>query len=181
LEGYTVANQKVIMSFRIDESLRAAAHAMADEEKRTTSNFMEVLIQREQERKNGNEITLDTVLMEVRRIWDFLLLQSKPKPKDSSDTDKKQRVIEELLALELPETLSHETWLRWIVYRKKQRYHWDVETAKGLLDRWEEAENDGSSLDELVELAMQRGWKDAVYDKPNQEATKTHWYQEGIR
>ena len=176
-----MANQKVIMSFRIDESLRAAAHAMADEEKRTTSNFMEVLIQREQERRNGGEVTMSTLLMEVRRIWDFMLMQSQPKPKDKSDAVRKQQVLDEVLALDLPETLSPEVWQRWVVYRKKQRYQWDVETAKGLLDRWEEAEARGSSLDDLVDLAMQRGWKDAVYEKQSQDESKPNWYQVGVK
>jgi hypothetical protein len=37
-------------------------------------------------------------------------------------------------------------------------------------------------LDDLVELAMQRGWKDAVYEKQSeQNNNQPHWFQVGIK
>jgi hypothetical protein len=152
LEGYTVANQKVIMSFRIDESLREAAHAMADEEKRTTSNFMEVLIQREQERRKGDEVTLDTLLMEVRRVWDFLLKQSQPKPKTRSKGPS-------AYDMDFEEWLDADDWKRWIDHLHKLGDHPNHYKASLHFEQLGSLYDDGYDPSEIIDDLIARGVK----------------------
>jgi hypothetical protein len=177
-------DRKVPVMVRMDEGLRDRAKLFAKHEQRSLSNYLEALMIREEDRRMSDEAKLDVLLSEVRKLCEIMhyktqadkeVKEAKPK------SNEKKRILDEVFALELPETLSLEVWKRWVIYRVKQRYQWDVETAKGLLDRWEDAESRGSSLDDLVELAMQRGWKDAVYEKQNQDESKPNWYQVGVK
>lgn len=155
-----------IVSFRMEDNLRDALRAWAQEENRTISNFMESLLLREGERRDGKEVTLDSFRGEILDRLDRMLAgMQKQKQSRKTAIEREQAVLEEVLALEMPSTLSPESWQQWILYqRKKYSNKPDVATANAILDRWQEAANNGHNLDNLVAIAIQRGNKDAVYE-----------------
>jgi hypothetical protein len=146
-----MANQKVIMSFRIDEALREAAHAMADEEKRTTSNFMEVLIQREQERRKGSEANLETVLMEVRRVWDFMLKQSQPR---SRNTNKGPTAYDMDFS---DEWIEPEDWKRWVDHLHKMGVRLNHYSAGLQFNQLRSLYEDDYDIEEVIDDLIERG------------------------
>lgn len=163
--------EKATISFRIDECLRDAVRGWARDEQRTTSNFMESLLYREKARRDGSTVTLDSLDMKLERLLGFHTIQPKQVKAKSSDSSRDREVLEQVLAIDRPETLSEEVWKTWVIHlRAKRNNKLDVATAQKILERWQLAEDNGYDLDELVELAIQRNHSDAVYeshiDKP---------------
>src|SRR5574343_442208 len=85
-------------------------------------------------------------------------------------------VVKKILDLELPESLSSETWNEWVIYRKKKGASLTVELARELLERWMEHDDDGDDVDDAVKIAMQRGYNDAFYEKNRKKEEKPYWF-----
>lgn len=169
---------KVVMAFRVDRNLREAIHHYAKEETRTVANWLESLVIREHQRRQGNVVTLESLDEKVDRLFDAN--NKSRRQKNSLSTEKKENKknseLQKIFDLELPESLSSETWNEWVIYRKKKGASLTVELARELLERWMEHDDDGDDVDDAVKIAMQRGYNDAFYEKNRKKEEKPYWF-----
>lgn len=171
---------KVVLSFRVNRDLRDRAHKIARSESRTLANWYELILTREVQKREGKESSLEDKLDYICDKLDLIREHTKNiKPTSKSSENKESNVgreLQQIFELDLPETLSLESWKKWIIYKRRKRHYLTVESAKGLLERWEEADYCGNDLDELVSYAMQAGNNDAVYEKHLKKKEKPYWH-----
>lgn len=153
-----------IISFRIDDGLREKVRSWSALEHRTISNFMEALLHRESELRDGDVVTLESLDVKLERLLGLQAAQTKPVKVKEPRNERDREVLEQVLALDIPNSLSREVWKNWVIRLRKRNNKLDVVTAQAILARWEKAEDNGYDLDELVELATQRNYSDAVFD-----------------
>lgn len=153
-----------IISFRIDDGLREKVRSWSALEHRTISNFMEALLHRESELRDGEVVTLESLDVKLDRLLSLQSAQTKPAKVKEHRNERDREVLEQVLALAIPNSLSREVWKNWVIRLRKRNNKLDVVTAQAILTRWEKAEDNGYDLDELVELAIQRNYSDAVWD-----------------
>lgn len=171
---------KVVMSFRVDRELREAIHRYAKSEHRTAANWVEAVLLRELQQRSGHVVTLESVdhkielmLEEFRGIKKDVTVVKKKATKQEKKANNEDDELQKVLDLELPDTLSYEMWKDWVIYlREKRKNKLTVKLATEILERWKEADENGWDLDELVQLAIQRKWSDAVWEKHINEERK---------
>src|SRR5574343_937869 len=174
-----MAYDKVVLSFRVNRDLRDRAHKIARLEARTLANWYELIVLREVQKREGKESTLED---KFDYICDKLYLiredtKNIKSPRKQVSNEKKENKsnneLQQVLDLELPDTLSYEMWKDWNLYLiEKRGNRLTVKLATEILERWQEADENGWDLDELVQLAIQRKWSDAVWEKHLNEERK---------
>ena len=157
------------IALKIDERMRDNLKLWAKLEGRSMSSYVEVLLLREEERRSGKAVTLETLREDVSDVREALRdldeeVMAMRLRKASVRAVKRSDDLSAVLALPLPETLPSDVWGEWVMYSCKKGNRLSVEVAEKLLARWAMAESVGRDLGDLVEVAMQRGYRDAVFD-----------------
>ena len=146
---------KVIVSFRIDSSLKEMINNWAHEERRTVANFIEDMIHREHDRRNGEEITLEKLDKKLDKLLSFFSENKKRSTKNDKPKEKKETAYD---AWEDVGVCTKESWYQWIdhlhklnvhpnCYEAKMRYF--NELCKFSKERWD--------CDHLIECIIERG------------------------
>lgn len=176
---------KLVMSLRIEREIKDILQGLADKEGRSLSSYLEqiILMMRDREllkEKNALDVCADWFSMLANKM-DVLILQTAGKKvkEKSGDTQRQKEQLERVLQLELPESLPAEVWKRWVIHlRTRKGNRLDVERATAILERWARADANGYDLEDLVEVAMQRNYADAVFEShlEPREVEKPWWH-----
>ncbi len=174
---------KVVVSIRIDSDSKELWRRLAEKEGRSLGGYLDRVIALMEARDLLNDastmdVIADRLVTISNRLEEMILQGSKKMVKvKESKVQRGQEILEQVLALELPSSLTPAVWQKWVIrLRVKRNNHLDVATATAMLERWELAQENGYDLDELVELAIQRNNADAVYeshiDQPKREGKR---------
>jgi hypothetical protein len=173
--------KNVSMTLRVDESVKRIWKDLAEKEGRSLASYIErvILMMRDREllmESSALDVIADRLVTISNRLEEMTLQNSKKfvkanESKRERDRERDRELLDQVISLDLPESLTLEAWKTWVIYlRAKKNNKLDVATAKKILERWQLAEDNGYDLDELVEIAIQRNNADAVYeshiDKP---------------
>lgn len=150
-----------IISFRIDDGLREKVRSWSALEHRTISNFMEALLHRESELRDGDVVTLESLDVKLERLLGGLqAAQTKPvkvkkvAPPPAVDAEQ-----------ELPDYLDKELWADWVEYRSKSGKPVLPSTIKYSIRKMEKAHANGWDVNELLTEALAKQWQGFVFDK----------------
>lgn len=105
-----------VVSFRMDKDLVMAVRGLAKTEHRTLANFMTNLINREMQRREGKEVSLESMDIRLEKIENSI---------EQLKTQKKKRKVEngesvfEMDFENHPDVVSEEAWKSWIVHLRK--------------------------------------------------------------
>lgn len=173
--------KNVSMTLRIDEAVKRIWKDLAEREGRSLASYIErvILMMRDREllmESSALDVIADRLVTISNRLEEMTLQNSKKvvkanESKRERDRERDRELMDNVISLDLPESLTPEAWKNWVIFlRVKRGNKLDVATAQKILERWQLAEDNGYDLDELVELAIQRNHSDAVYeshiDKP---------------
>lgn len=171
----------VSVTIRMDEEAKGMWRELADKEGRSLGGYLERVLTWMKDREllmeaSALDVIADRLVTISNRLEEMTLQNSKKvvKANDSKrerDRERDRELMDNVISLDLPESLTPEVWKNWVIFlRVKRNNKLDVATAQKILERWQLAEDNGYDLDELVELAIQRNHSDAVYeshiDKP---------------
>lgn len=165
----------ISVTIRIGEEIKEIWKRLAKKENRSLANYLAILLLREEDYEKGNSVTLESLNNKLDLIReDTKNIKRTSKPASNEKKENKYRdELQQVLDLELPDTLSYEMWKDWVIYlREKRKNKLTVKLATEILERWKEADENGWDLDELVQLAIQRKWSDAVWEKHINEERK---------
>lgn len=170
----------ISVTVRIGEEIKEIWKRLAKKENRSLANYLARLLIREEDYEKGNSVTLESLNNKLDLIREDTKNIKRPSKQVSNENkeNKGRDELQQVLDLELPDTLSYEMWKDWVIYlREKRKNKLTVKLAMAMLERWVEADDNGWDLDELVQLAMQRGWSDAVWDQhlKEREEAKPFW------
>ena len=173
-----------VVALRLEENMRTKLRKWSKEDNRTISSFMNTMLLREDERRSGRVVTLESLHGDLRSMTEVLkaLRDEVVELRERLPTRSARRPNElpEVFDLPLPDTLPIETWKEWVIYLRKKGHVLTVDLARKLLERWTAAELEGHDLGDLVEVAMQRGYRDAVFDShfTSGNETQNEWWKE---
>lgn len=162
--------KNVSMTIRINEDVKLVWKELAEKQGRSLAGYLERIILMMKDREllmdvGAIDVIADRLVTLSNRMEELVLQNSKKITKVKESRNERDReVLEQVLALDIPNSLSREVWKNWVIRLRKRNNKLDVVTAQAILDRWEKAEDNGYDLDELVELATQRNYSDAVFD-----------------
>jgi hypothetical protein len=163
--------KKVVISFRIDVGLRDLVGLWAKEERRTLANFMEDLIHREQERRDGKEITLEDVYRAINTIKQQCDKFSESKKRNSTNKEEK------LTAYDVWEdcgVCKKESWDNLIKHYHEIGLHLNYELAKKRhFNKLRKFREDKWDCEQIIEYIIEGGWKSVFV--PNE------WIKEELR
>lgn len=161
----------VPVSVRIDEKSKALWRELADKEGRSLGGYLERVLTWMKDREllmeaSALDVIADRLVTISNRLEEITLHNHKKTTKEHGSKERGSReILEQVLALELPSSLTSEAWKKWVLHlRMKKNNKLDVATAQAILERWTMAQDNGYDLEELVEIAIQRNTADAVYD-----------------
>ncbi len=165
-----MAGNTVSVTIRVNEESKALWRELADKEGRSLGGYLERVLTWMKDREllmeaSALDVIADRLVVISNRLEEMSLQNSKKSVKVKESRNERDReVLEQVLALDIPSSLSREVWKNWVIRLRKRNNKLDVVTAQAILARWEKAEDNGYDLDELVELATQRNYSDAVFD-----------------
>lgn len=165
----------ISVTIRISEEIKEIWKRLAKKENRSLANYLARLLIREEGYEKGNSVTLESLNNKLDLIREDTKNIKRPSKQVSNENkeNKGRDELQQVLDLELPDTLSYEMWKDWVIYlREKRKNKLTVKLATEILERWQEADENGWDLDELVQLAIQRKWSDAVWEKHLNEERK---------
>lgn len=165
----------ISVTIRISEEIKEIWKRLAKKENRSLANYLARLLIREEDYEKGNSVTLESLNNKLDLIREDTKNIKRPSKQVSNENkeNKGRDELQQVLDLELPDTLSYEMWKDWVIYlREKRKNKLTVKLATEILERWQEADENGWDLDELVQLAIQRKWSDAVWEKHLNEERK---------
>lgn len=165
----------ISVTIRIDEEVKEIWKRLAKKENRSLANYLARILLREEDYETGNSVTLESLDNKLDLIREDTKNIKRPgKPVSNEKKENKNRdELQQVLDLELPDTLSYEMWKDWNLYLiEKRGNRLTVKLATAMLERWQEADDNGWDLDDLVQEAMYRKWSDAVWDKHINEERK---------
>lgn len=165
----------ISVTIRISEEIKEIWKRLANKENRSLANYLARLLIREEGYEKGNSVTLESLNNKLDLIREDTKNIKRPSKQVSNENkeNKGRDELQQVLDLELPDTLSYEMWKDWVIYlREKRKNKLTVKLATEILERWQEADENGWDLDELVQLAIQRKWSDAVWEKHLNEERK---------
>lgn len=165
-----MAGNAVSVTIRVDEESKMLWRELADKEGRSLGGYLERVLNWMKDREllmeaSALDVIADRLVVISNRLEEITLQNSKKITKVKESRNERDReVLEQVLALDIPNSLSRDVWKNWVIRLRKRNNKLDVVTAQAILARWEKAEDNGYDLDELVELAIQRNYSDAVFD-----------------
>jgi len=165
-----MAGNVVSVTIRVDEESKMLWRELADKEGRSLGGYLERVLTWMKDREllmeaSALDVIADRLVVISNRLEEITLQNSKKITKVKESRNERDReVLEQVLALDIPNSLSRDVWKNWVIRLRKRNNKLDVVTAQAILARWEKAEDNGYDLDELVELAIQRNYSDAVWD-----------------
>ena len=165
----------ISVTIRISEEIKEIWKRLAKKENRSLANYLARLLIREEDYEKGNSVTLESLNNKLDLIREDTKNIKRPSKQVSNENkeNKGRDELQQVLDLELPDTLSYEMWKDWVIYlREKRKNKLTVKLATEILERWQKADENGWDLDELVQLAIQRKWSDAVWEKHLNEERK---------
>lgn len=145
---------KVIVSFRIDSSLRDMVNSWARDERRTLANFIEDMIHRECNRRNGEDITLDKIDRKLDSILDRFSENKKRGTKNSKGKEKKLTAYD---AWEDCGVCTKENWERWINHLHACGIHLNHYMAEKHFEKLIEINNEEWDCDDVIEYVITAG------------------------
>lgn len=165
----------ISVTIRISEEIKEIWKRLAKKENRSLANYLARLLIREEDYEKGNSVTLESLNNKLDLIREDTKNIKRPGKSVSNEKkeNKNRDELQQVLDLDLPDTLSYEMWKDWNIYLiEKRGNRLTVKLATEILERWQEAYENGWDLDELVQLAIQRKWSDAVWEKHLNEECK---------
>ena len=165
----------ISVTIRISEEIKEIWKRLAKKENRSLANYLARLLIREEDYEKGNSVTLESLNNKLDLIREDTKNIKRPGKSVSNEKkeNKNRDELQQVLDLDLPDTLSYEMWKDWNIYLiEKRGNRLTVKLATEILERWQEAYENGWDLDELVQLAIQRKWSDAVWEKHLNEERK---------
>lgn len=147
-----------VISFRIDDGLKAKVKGWASEEHRTLANFMEVLLRREEVIREGEGVTLERIEGKLDRLlWGLDRERDRLLAKEERKKDQSKRT--NLFELELFDGLDRASWHRWLKYRIEHlKMPLRYETALLTLDRLKNLDQEGYDVGALIDHSISCGW-----------------------
>ena len=142
-----------IISFRIDDGLREKVRSWSALEHRTISNFMEALLHRESELRDGEVVTLESLDVKLERL---LVMSEKAKVKPAKkvvDSNGKKLTAYDM---EFDDFLDEASWRKWVDHLHKSEVHLNHYQGKGQYERFRELDDIGINCSTLIKELIKR-------------------------